>query len=87
MAEDDLINLRHDVDRREQAVTQDANDIAELKAQNNLLKECLGDAVILSRALYAYFGVDRMSDAGARQREEIIKLLNALHDRLGLKGP
>lgn len=31
MAEDELINLRHDVDRHEEAVTQDGKDIALLK--------------------------------------------------------
>jgi hypothetical protein len=31
MAEDDFINLRYDVDRHEDAVTKDAEDIAELR--------------------------------------------------------
>jgi hypothetical protein len=45
MSEEDLINLKHDVARHEEAVTQDANQIALLKAEIAKLKEQHGKEI------------------------------------------
>lgn len=45
MAEDELINLRHDVDRHEDAVIEDARQIASLKAEMKELKNELKDGI------------------------------------------
>ena len=37
--EEDLINLKHDVDRHEQAITEDAIQIAALKSEIETLRE------------------------------------------------
>jgi hypothetical protein len=39
MSEEDLINLKHDVDRHEQVITEDAIQIAALKSEIEDLKD------------------------------------------------
>jgi hypothetical protein len=45
MSEEDLMNLKHDVARHEEAVTQDANQIALLKAEIAKLREQHGKEI------------------------------------------
>ena len=45
MAEDDLINLRQDVERHENAVTEDANEIALLKDEMKELKDGIRELI------------------------------------------
>jgi hypothetical protein len=43
--EEDLINLKHDVDRHEQAITEDAIQIAALKSEIERLREQHGNEI------------------------------------------
>jgi capsule polysaccharide export protein KpsE/RkpR len=43
--EEDLINLKHDVDRHEQAITEDAIQIAALKSEIETLREQHGKEI------------------------------------------
>ena len=80
MTPEELEQLNEDWPRMRQ-------EISDLKAQNKLLKECLRDSVILSRTLYAYLGVDRVSKVAENTRQEIKKLLEGLHKRLEIDFP
>jgi prefoldin subunit 5 len=45
MSEEDLINLKHDVDRHEQVITEDAIQIAALKSEIEDLKEGIRELI------------------------------------------
>ena len=45
MSEEDLINLKHDVDRHEQVITEDAIQIAALKSEIEDLKDGIRELI------------------------------------------
>jgi hypothetical protein len=76
MTDDELKNLEHSVERHEEAVNQDAADIAQIKRQIALIIEALENLDV-----YKFQGLEHHNrgEAARDRYREIVKELKAIH--------
>ena len=92
MREEDLINIRHDIDRHEGDLDRKLKQIqaleqqtSELKRENIELTISLKNVVILMRTIYEYLGTDKLSIKSTELRSQTHSHLNGLNTRLGIR--
>jgi len=91
MSEEDIINLKHDVQRHDGDLDQQFKQIQELrqeisnlKTDNDQLKEDLQNTARLAYNIYMYLGRGNASDHAVKIRDKIRSLFGSLHKYLGV---